>query len=99
MKKREPGDIVAYRRRPRDESEILCHNHIIHTRDMDHGVDGFRWFTCLKGGDWEVCPCGWCPDLGVHHAAPDHTKWWRALHKRLGSQEAVDEYVMKQVSL
>ena len=97
MKKREPGDIVAYRRRPRTKSEILCHNHVVHTRDMHNGFNGFRWFVALAGGRWKECPCGWRPDLGVHHAASDHVKWWRGLRKRLGSQDAVDRYVEKLV--
>jgi hypothetical protein len=36
------GEIIAYRRKPRNKSEILCHNHILHTRDMPHGANGFR---------------------------------------------------------
>ena len=27
-----PGDIVAVRLRPRNKSEILCHNHVVHDR-------------------------------------------------------------------
>jgi hypothetical protein len=92
----EPGDIVAYHRRPRHKGEILCHNHVIHTSWMVHGVNGFRWFTCRAGGDWMLCPCGWRPDLGRHYALPEHVKWARRMRKHLGSQEAFDRYVAKR---
>ena len=88
-----PGEIVAYNRRPRTKTEILCHNHILHHRHMTQGANGFRWFTARAGGDWRVCPCGCRPELGKHYAHKDHVKWWRDLHKRLRTQEAVDEYV------
>ena len=67
-KQHEPGDIVGYRRRP-GKGEMLCHNHVHHTRDTEHGVNGFRWFSVKAGAShWKVCPCGWRPDLGTHHA-------------------------------
>jgi hypothetical protein len=75
-KVRKPGDIVAYRRKPRD-GEILCHNHVGHTRNTEQGVRGFRWFSAVAGGDWEQCPCGWRPDLGTHYALPFHVEAWR----------------------
>src|SRR5262245_10215869 len=91
-----PGDIVAYRRRPRSKDEILCHNHVIHTSWMVHGINGFRWFTCRKGGHWVECPCGWRPDLGVHYAHPGHVRETRKLLRKLGSQAAFDRYIVKR---
>jgi hypothetical protein len=91
-----PGDIVAYRRRPR-KGEIFCHNHVVHTSDMPHGTNGFRWF-CVKlpARRWQVCPCGWRPDLGVHYAIAGHVQWTRRLRKKLGgSQQAFDRHVAK----
>jgi hypothetical protein len=66
----EPGHIVAHNRRRR-KGEILCHNHVLHTAAIADGVHGFRWFTvCAPAGwdpatdEWEICPCGWRPELG-----------------------------------
>ena len=44
-----PGDIVAYRGRPRHKGEILCHNHVIHPSWMQDGLNGFRWFSLRRG--------------------------------------------------
>jgi len=79
----EPGDITAYRRRPR-KGEWLAHNHIIHATDFQHGTNGFRWFSVKAGGHWKLCPCGWRPDLGPHYAVPSHVKWARATLKKVG---------------
>jgi hypothetical protein len=88
-----PGDIIAFRRRPR-LGEILCHNHVAHTSRMTHGVNGFRWFRCKAGSrDWEVCPCGWRADLGIHYAEPEHIRWARWMLKKFGSQEAFERYM------
>jgi hypothetical protein len=94
----EPGDIIAYHRRPRHKDEILCHNHVIHTSWMHHGVNGFRWFVVdgRPGHGWRECPCGWRPDLGAHYADPDHVAWTRRMRKRLKSQKAFDNYVVKR---
>jgi hypothetical protein len=97
MTDKQPGDIIAYRRRPRGRSEILCHNQVLHTRDMAHGVNGFRWFTARAGGDWKVCPCGWRPELGAHYAWAKHVKFWRDLRKRLRSQEAIHRYIAERI--
>jgi hypothetical protein len=94
-----PADIVTYRRRPR-EDEILCHNAVLHTRDTGNGWYGFRWFVVKTPAPWwEVCPCGWRPDLGVHHARADVAKFWRDLHEKFGTQEAVDRWVCDQLDL
>jgi hypothetical protein len=68
--KPKPGHIVAHNRRRR-KGEILCHNHVLHTAATANGVHGFHWFTvCAQAGwdpareEWEVCPCGWRPELG-----------------------------------
>lgn len=54
-KRHSTGDIVAYRRRPR-KGETLCHNHVLHTRWMSHGLNGFRWFVVdgRPGHGWKV---------------------------------------------
>ena len=97
-KKAKPGDIAGYKRRPR-KGEILCHNTVVHTRDMESGLNGFRYFVVRTPAEgWEVCPCGWRPDLGVHYAVAEHVNWWRGLRKRLGSQRAVDRHIFKQVT-
>jgi hypothetical protein len=70
----EPGDILRYRSRPRHKGEILCHNHVAHLEDTQNGINGFRYFVCKRGGEWQRCPCGWRPELGVHYALPDHRK-------------------------
>jgi hypothetical protein len=93
-----PGEIVAYRRRPR-KGEILCHNHVLHGRDTPHGQRGFRWFSVkLPAPGWQECPCAWRPDLGTHYAWSEHVKFWRSLKKRLRTQEAVDRYINKQIA-
>ena len=81
--KPKPGHIVAHNRRRR-KGEILCHNHVLHTATTANGVHGFRWFTvCAPAGwdqaseEWEVCPCGWRPELRKHYAKASHVQWWR----------------------
>ena len=92
-----PGDIVAYRRRPR-KGEILCHNHVVHHRWMTHGHNDFRWFSALPDPKhWKECPCGWRPDLGVHHASAGQVKFWRDLKKKLRTQEAIDRHIAERV--
>ena len=87
-----PEPKLRYHSRPR-RGEILAHNHVTHTRTMKHGINGFRWFSMPLEPGWEVCPCGWRPDLGVHYARAGHVEWWRDIHQRLGSQDAVDRYI------
>ena len=93
---KEPGDIVAYRR-PRHDGEILCHNHVAHARTTPNGERGFRWFCCLRGGGWQVCPCGWRPEWGVHYANPEYVTFIRETLNRLGSPEALDRWLTKLV--
>ena len=84
-------------RRPR-EGEVLYHNHVVHTRRMAGGRNGFRFHCAPKPPPgFKVCPCGWRAEWGVHYAAPDHVGWWREIRKKLGSQEAVDRHVEKIV--
>jgi hypothetical protein len=61
-----------------------------------NGVHGFHWFTvCAPTGwdpareEWEVCPCGWRPELGKHYAKAGHVQWWREQIKERGSLGAV----------
>jgi hypothetical protein len=55
---------------------LLAHNRVVHEPETKHGVDGFRRFWIppewLADGSWVPCPCGWRPDLGVHHAAREY---------------------------
>jgi hypothetical protein len=66
-------------------------------------VHGFRWFTvCAPAGwdpateEWEVCPCGWRPELGKHYAKAGHVQWWREQIKERGSLEAVYREVRRR---
>ena len=77
------GHIVAHNLRRR-KGEILSHNHVLVTAATANGVQRLRWFTvCAPAGwdpakeEWEVCPCGWRPDLGKHYAKAGHVQWWR----------------------
>lgn len=72
-----PGDMLRYRSRPRHRGEILCHNHVAHLEGTSHGVNGFRYFVCKRGGHWKLCPCGWRPELGKHYAIPEHVAYHR----------------------
>ena len=93
----EPGEITAYRRRPR-KGEWLAHNHIIHSTEESHGSRGFRWFSVKAGGGWKPCPCGWRPDLGPHYADPDHVKWTRRVLKKVGGNyEKFDRYIGRRL--
>jgi hypothetical protein len=100
--KPKPGHIVAHNRRRR-KGEILCHNHVLHTAATANGVHGFHWFTVCApvewdpgSQDWEVCPCGWRPELGKHYAKADHVQWWRDQIKERGSLGAVYREVRKR---
>jgi hypothetical protein len=100
--KPKPGHIVAHNRRRR-KGEILCHNHVLHTAATANGVHGFHWFTvCAPAAwdpareEWEVCPCGWRPELGKHYAKAGHVQWWREQIKERGSLEAVYREVRRR---
>src|SRR6201982_109206 len=93
--KPKPGHIVAHNRR-RLKGEILCHNHVLHTAATANGVHGFHWFTVYAPAgwdpareEWEVCPCGWRPELGKHYTKAGHVQWWREQVKERGNLEAV----------
>jgi hypothetical protein len=96
-KRVEPGDIVAYARRPKRRGEVVAHNAVMHTSCMSYGANGFRWFCLKLGPGWKACPCGWRPDLAVHYALAKHVAWIRKIRKRLKSQAAFDRYVAKRV--
>jgi hypothetical protein len=62
-----------------------------------------RWFTvCAPAGwdpareEWEVCPCGWRPELGKHYAKAGHVQWWCEQIKKRGSLEAVYREVRRR---
>jgi len=51
---------------PRDW--VIVHNHILHTVDMPHGVNGFRYWRSPHSREHHaLCRCGWRPDLGRHY--------------------------------
>jgi hypothetical protein len=65
-----------------------------------NGVHGFRWFTvCAPAGwdpaseEWEVCPCGWRPELRKHYAKASHVQWWREQIKERGSLKGTSNHV------
>src|SRR5262249_4020793 len=93
---------VGHSRRRR-KGEILCHNHVLHTAATVNGVHGFHWFTVSAPAgwdpaseEWEVCPCGWRPELGKHYAKAGHAQWWREQIKQRGSLNAVYRGVGKR---
>jgi len=89
--------LERYDRKPR-EGEIVCHNHVEHTRRMAGNRNGFRYWCADKPpAGWKVCPCGWKPELGVHYANPRYVAAWREMRRKLGSQAAVDRHVEKIV--
>ena len=49
-----------------------------------------------RSEEWEVCPCGWRPELGKHYAKAGHVQWWREQIKERGSLEAVYRHVRKR---
>jgi hypothetical protein len=69
-----------------------AHNHIIHTPDFPHGMNGFRRFWIPPewvGQGWSKCPCGWRghdPKWQVHYARSDHVGWWKEEIRKRGSQ-------------
>jgi hypothetical protein len=46
--------------------------------------------------EWEVCPCGWRPELGKHYAKAGHVQWWREQIKERGNLEAVYRDIRKR---
>ena len=46
--------------------------------------------------EWEVCPCGWRPELRKHYAKANHVQWWRDQIKERGSLEAVYREVRRR---
>jgi hypothetical protein len=52
------------------EGWLLAHNRVDHGARTRHGTRGFRyfWLDPARAAGWEVCHCGWRPELGVHYA-------------------------------
>jgi hypothetical protein len=46
--------------------------------------------------EWEVCPCGWRPELAKHYAKTGHVQWWREQIKERGSLKAVYREVRRR---
>jgi hypothetical protein len=50
---------------------VLAHNHVRHTKDMGHGINGFRCWTWPQDKvprNFKRCGCGWS---GLPHYAAD----------------------------
>ncbi len=45
--------------------KILVHNNIRPRRRL--GTEGFRAWLAEPSSKYEVCPCKWAPELGVHY--------------------------------
>ena len=45
--------------------KIVAHNNIRPTRQL--GMRGFRAWLAEPSPEYEVCPCKWAPELGVHY--------------------------------
>ena len=45
--------------------KIVAHNTVRHTRRL--GSRGFRAWLAESSSEYEVCPCKWAPELGVHY--------------------------------
>jgi hypothetical protein len=77
-----------------------AHNHIIHTPDFSHGLNGFRRFWIPPqwiGHGWSKCPCGWRPDLGTHYATTAHVGWSKEEIEKRGSLDAVYRHVIERL--
>jgi len=86
---RQQAKSEEYGRSPR-KGEVVCHNHVMHKARTLNGINGFRWWSiATPPPHFDVCPCGWRPELGVHYAAADHVKWWREKIAKHGSLRAV----------
>ena len=46
--------------------------------------------------EWEVCPCGWRPELRKHYAKASHVQWWREQIRERGSLKAVYHEVRRR---
>lgn len=80
-----------------------AHNHITHTPDFYHGVNGFRRFWIPPewvGKGWSKCPCGWMnhrPEWKIHYARTDHAQWWKEEIKKRGSLESVYRHIVRRL--
>jgi hypothetical protein len=89
-------------RKPADY--LPAHNHVLHTPEFTHGVNGFRRFWIppqwAKGREWSRCSCGWRghdPKWQVHYAHSDHAKWWKNETAKRGSLEAVYRFIRREL--
>src|SRR5262249_11590074 len=64
--------VTQGRRRPKGWA--LAHNHVLHTKTMRNGWNGFRYFWVADRSGWSRCHCGWRPDRGVHYSKRPNTK-------------------------
>ena len=80
-----------------------AHNHIIHTPEFTHGVNGFRRFWIPPewvGKGWSKCPCGWMnhrPEWKTHYARTDHVQWWKEEIKKRGNLDAVYHHIIRRL--
>ena len=81
-----------------------AHNHVAHTDELPHGLNGFRKFWIpphyIESKEWEECPCGWRgndPKWRIHYAHHDHVEWWKSEIKNRGSLEAVYGHIIQRL--
>jgi hypothetical protein len=101
MTSRSEGNQIYGGRKPKNF--LPAHNHVIHTPQFWHGVNGFRRFWIppqwLRRG-WKQCPCGWRghdPKWQVHYARSPHVEWWKEQIKKRGSLDAVYMHIIRRL--
>jgi hypothetical protein len=91
------------------EDYLPAHNHVIHTPDFPHGLNGFRRFWIppewARSRKWSKCPCGW-KDGGkkwnekeTHYALTEHAEWWKEEVAKRGSLKAVYRRVETETNM
>jgi len=68
---------------------VLAHNHVQHTVDMPHGMNGFRAWTWKKGevpSGFVKCKCGYAGLPHLHlRGASNKCVTWKEIHKNMRS--------------
>jgi hypothetical protein len=84
-------------------SYLPAHNHITHTPEFCHGINGFRRFWIPPewvGKGWSKCTCGWMshrPEWRTHYAHTDHVEWWQEEIEKRGSLDAVYRHIKRRL--
>jgi hypothetical protein len=79
----------------------LAHNHIAHTVNMTHGLNGFRRFWIPPEWKWVKCRCGWRPDLGPHYRHPgtsDKTFTWEEILEKIVADREIRKIIADAVN-